>query len=384
MKSNDSVTQSACGDQYRKIIRLFQFPVKNCIFEGMKPITSLVTACLLLAYAGCSHRVMKHTDQTRKVQADKKLYYNEISGFERSTGLGAITAAIHKLYRVTSYTTYLFTPDVHANAEMIRTGRFKRAAIGTISAQESVSGTATAIYCGDFNIALLTCAHILSSPDTLISYFPLSADNPEGEIKSISLRTKEEFYIKELTDCGPFSVLAMDSEKDIAIIGKHCEVEKNPAVFDYPMGRSGELGWGDLVYILGYSQAGLMMTRALVSKPAGADNENFMVDALVNKGFSGGVILAIRNGEPRYETVGLIKSVATRRDYVLRPKNSIDHYYSEKIPYTDETYVATQESFSYGINFVVTTADLITFYKQNREQLLQQGYNLDGFFRFDN
>ena len=350
----------------------------------MKPITSLVTACLLLSLAGCSHRVMKHTDQTRKVQADKKLYYNEISGFERSTGLGAITAAIHKLYRVTSYTTYLFTPDVHANAEMIRTGRFKRAAIGTISAQESVSGTATAIYCGDFNIALLTCAHILSSPDTLISYFPLSADNPEGEIKSISLRTKEEFYIKELTDCGPFSVLAMDSEKDIAIIGKHCEVEKNPAVFDYPMGRSGELGWGDLVYILGYSQAGLMMTRALVSKPAGADNENFMVDALVNKGFSGGVILAIRNGEPRYETVGLIKSVATRRDYVLRPKNSIDHYYSEKIPYTDETYVATQESFSYGINFVVTTADLITFYKQNREQLLQQGYNLDGFFRFDN
>ena len=76
--------------------------------------------------------------------------------------------------------------------------------------------------------------------------------------------------------------------------------------------------------------------------------------------------------------------MATRRDYVLRPKNSIDHYYSEKIPYTDETYVATQESFSYGINFVVTTADLINFYKQNRENLLLQGFNLDGFFRFDN
>ncbi|MCK9203995.1 MAG: hypothetical protein M0P58_06080 [Bacteroidales bacterium] len=50
---------------------------------------------------------------------------------------------------------------------------------------------------------------------------------------------------------------------------------------------------------------------------------------LLNKGFNGGTILAVRDGIPNFELVGLVKSISTKREYVLCPRNDMNVYYND-------------------------------------------------------
>ena len=45
----------------------------------------------------------------------------------------------------------------------------------------------------------------------------------------------------------------------------------------------------------------------------------FLVDAVFNRGYSGGIVLAIRDGVPNFELVGLVKSVPAEYEYVMKP-----------------------------------------------------------------
>jgi hypothetical protein len=307
-------------------------------------------------------------------------YDSEFPNSNASCEIESITHSIRKLYRISYYTTYTFTPDTRMTGDLVQSGKFKKLALGVIRAQESVSGTATVILKTNQRVAFLTCAHILSSPDTLISYFPPSSEDPINYMKSISIKDKEELFVKDIPACGPFVILAMDLENDIAIIGKKCEEFQDTSVFSYPLGHARELEWGNFVYIFGYPHGGLMVTKGIVSKSNGLDAGSFTVDALLNKGFSGGIILAIRDGSPNFELVGLVKSVSAKREYVLRPKNDVNFYYSDQVPYTDEEFVGTDEILNYGINYVVPAEDLIAFYTRNHSDLIKNGYNLDSFF----
>lgn len=343
----------------------------------MKYLNIFYLLLLCLAYTCCINKTMK---PVHKILKDGR-YNSEFPYSNASREIESITHSIRKLYRISYYTTYLFTTDTRMTGDLVRSGKFKKMALGVIRAQESVSGTATVILKTDQRIALLTCAHILSSPDTLISYFPPSSEDPINYMKSISVKDKEELFVKDFPACGTFVTLAADLKNDIAIIGKKCEEVQDTSVFSYPLGHARELAWGNFVYILGYPYVGLMITKGIVSKPSGLNSGSFTVDALLNKGFSGGIILAICDGAPIFELVGLVKSVSVKREYVLRPKNDINFYYSDKAPYSDEEFVGTSEVLNYGINYVVPAEDLITFYTRNRDELIKNGYYLDSFFR---
>jgi len=335
----------------------------------------LLITCL--AYTSCINKTMKRAQKNQKEQR----YDGEFTNTDASREIESISHSIKKLYRISYYTSYLFTPEALMTGDIIRSGKFRKLALGVIRAQESVSGSATVILRTEQRIALLTCAHILSSPDTLISYFPPSSEDPINYMKSISIKEKEEIFVKDLSSCGSFVTLATDTENDVAIIGKTCEEPGDTGVFSCPAGHARQLRWGDFVYILGYPHGSLMITRGIVSTPGGPEACSFTVDALLNKGYSGGIILATRNGAPHFELVGLVKSIASKREYVLRPKNDINYYYSDKVPYTDETFVGTDEVLNYGINYVVPAEALVRFYTRNRDELIKHGYNTDSFFR---
>jgi len=49
-------------------------------------------------------------------------------------------------------------------------------------------------------------------------------------------------------------------------------------------------------------------------------------------------------------------------------------------PYTGELKLKSEKDIKYGITFSVTTEILRNFYKENREALVERGYDLDGFF----
>ena len=51
-----------------------------------------------------------------------------------------------------------------------------------------------------------------------------------------------------------------------------------------------------------------------------------MIDALINRGLSGGPVVAIRGNVPTYDLVGIISSVPTEKKFVLTPGTSEENF----------------------------------------------------------
>jgi hypothetical protein len=337
------------------------------------------TAFLLivfLAFSGCMDRELR---DYRRTLSDGR-YDSEFPSRNASDEISTIASSVHKLYSVSYYTTWQFTRESRVLRFHMIAGLFTKMAVGTISTQESVFGSATVVLAGGNKVALLTCDHIVNSPDTMVTWYEPTEEEPVPFIKSISIKEKQENWVRNLGDCGPFIVLASDFNLDIAIIGKTCgSLAEEPVVFPYPYGRSSELEWGSFVYIFGYPMGQPVVTKAIVSKPVKDDPDEFTVDALLNKGYSGGLILAIRDGVPHFELVGLVRSVSSDEEYYLRPASNDERYY-EIFPYKGEMYVNTREQVHYGLNFTVPAGKILGFYKKHRDELVREGYDLDPFF----
>ena len=341
-----------------------------------KANTGIRLLALLFLFGACMNRELR---DYRKAFSDGR-YDSEFPSRNASDEIGAIAASVRKLYSVSHYTTWQFGRESQVTWFHIRSGLYTRMAAGTIETQEAVAGSATVVLSDGKKTALLTCDHIVHSPDTLVNWYEPLGGEQMPVIQSISVKTKQENWVRELGDCGPFTVLASDPELDVAVIGKTCAaVTRDPIVFPYPYGCSSELEWGSFVYIFGYPMGMPVVTKAIVSKSLRNDPDEFTVDALLNKGYSGGLILAIRDGVPHFELVGMVKSVSSDEESYLRPAQEDKRYY-EVFPYKGEVFANTREQVHYGLNFTVPAGKILDFYKKNRPELVRNGYNLDSFF----
>jgi hypothetical protein len=307
-------------------------------------------------------------------------YGSEFPSVNATDEIGKITRSVKKVYSVSSYTTYQFRREAKVTGFQLRQGTYKKAAWGVISTNETVFGTATVIGYENSRVVLLTCAHVVTSPDTLISYFESADDEPARYIRSISIREKQENWVKDLSSCGPFTVLATDSDNDAAFLGKKCESLTDTVIpFPYRAGSARDLGWGSFVYIFGYPLGNQVITKGIVSPAARRPMGEFSIDALLNKGYSGGIILALRNGMPAFELVGMVKTVNSSREEFLRPSSGQERA-PDWLPYKGDIYVGKSDNIQYGLNAVIPFESILDFYQKNRQELIIDGYNLDRFF----
>jgi hypothetical protein len=307
-------------------------------------------------------------------------YGSEFPSGNASGEIEIITRSVKKVYSVSSYTTFQFRREAKITGYHLHQGIYTKAAWGVISTNETAFGTATIIGFLNSHVALLTCAHIVQSPDTLVSYFEPANEDPSRYIQSISIKEKQEIWVKELSSCGPFTILASDIPSDIAILGKNCESLTDTVMpFPYPSGLARDLGWGSFVYVFGYPMGNQVITTGIVSLTSKRPMGEFSIDALLNKGYSGGIILALRNGVPNFELVGMVKTVNSTREEFLKP-SSDQQRAPDWMPYQGEVYIGTSENIQYGLNAVVPFEIILNFYKKNRQELITNGYNLDNFF----
>jgi hypothetical protein len=331
---------------------------------------------LLFSFSGCVNYKLSLLSKGLK----DGHYDSEFPSANSSTAIEQITHSVKKLYCVSSYSTYQFKREAKVTRFHLWNGTYKKAAWGVISTNETTFGTATIMGHADSRVALLTSAHIIHSPDTLIGYYETTEEDPLLYIKSFSVKEKQENWVKDLSSCGPFQVLASDLSSDIAILGKKCESTKDTIIpFSYPAGKARELEWGNFVYALGYPLGNLIVTKGIVSLPVYRQSGEFTLDALLNKGFSGGIILAIRDGVPNFELVGIIKSVNAVQDQFLKPSED-NNPYADYIPYKGDIFVGRSERIQYGLNAVVPFEVIQDFYQKHRMELVKDGFNLDGFF----
>lgn len=334
-----------------------------------------LTAGLLLS--GCSGKSSKIT----RKGVVHEFYDCNFPDKDASSDLEKLTRSVCKVYSVATYKTYYFKPGLHIIKKNLTPEILESGSFGITTSTETTSGTATLIFRSMDKLTLVTCAHVVSSPDTLITWFKSLPQETDPVISSISIKVKQELFIREFGVCGKLDLLSMDQENDVAFLGKEC-LNPDPSleIFSYPAGNTRQLRWGSFVYILGYPMGSLMVTRGIVSKPK-KEEDTFMVDALFNKGFSGGILVAIRGGIPNFEWVGMIRSVPSQKEYYLRPeKEAHEAGYDAHASYTGELFVGTHEAISYGVTTVVPVEKIRDLYLKNRTSMKTAGYNLDGVF----
>ena len=261
-------------------------------------------------------------------------------------------------------------------------GNAEGKAVKEVILNRTSSGSATIICYSNRKVALLTCAHVVYFPDTVITYFIGEDQRSTGIIRTVDVKDRQSNYVSTLTGLRDVDILAIDRTNDIALIGQQFDIE--PAfptpVFSYPVGRAKELEWGAFVYLFGYPSGYLLVTKGIVSLSNKDRGSSFFTDAVTNQGFSGGIVLAIRDGVPNFELVGIVKTVFGRTHNFLSPSSDDGSaLYDPAVPYTGKAYVRSRLELEYGVTQAVSSEAIVDFLQAHSDRLLVEGYNLRPF-----
>jgi hypothetical protein len=281
------------------------------------------------------------------------------------------------------YESYEFSAQSKLTRAQISDDVIEEKSISKYHFNQPATGTATVIYRQHRQVALLTCAHIVFFPDTVIAYYRDENGRETDIIQTVAFKIRQNINIIDFHLGGDFEILAMDRERDIAIIGKHLKIDTpfSVPVFRYPRGTAEELNWGSFVYVIGFPRGEKMITRAIVSRPTRDKEDTFVIDAVFNRGFSGGIVLALRDGVPNFELVGMAKSVPAETKLYLAPKHSFKILEtSPQNTYQGEIKAETYENIFYGITYVVSVEAITRFIEKNAANLLDNNFFPELFF----
>lgn len=299
---------------------------------------------------------------------------------ESSEYLDEIIGSVKLVNSISFYEVYLFDKEKRILKDRINEAVYQRYYSTKSDFTNTASGTATIIFLQSNKVGLITCAHIVDMPDTLITYHREKDGTGTDYIESYSIKKSQSNYVVEFPGSGNIDLIASDRAKDIAYMGKEFENEKILPLneFSYPLGDAEELGWGTFTYVFGYPLNFRMISRAIVSSPLKDDNSSFLLDAVFNRGMSGGIILALRDGIPNFELIGMVQSVPGDREFILKPsvKNSKTGY-NPNIPYNGEIFVDEFKNIKYGITKVVSVNSIKNFFNEQSSLLREKGFYPD-------
>jgi len=340
-------------------------------------LTITLFTCAVFFLSSCNKTTY---DAVYPTLSDGK-YDSEFPYRNCSDQLEEIARSLVKVDVLVFYETYSYSRSSQVTIQQIKlSGKAENLADGSDVQTESHGGTAIALKAGPGHLAYLTCAHIVNYPDTVIQYYPYPENN---YVQAIGIKARQQNRVSTSPAGGELQILAKDKRSDIAIMGKKLETSSNQTndTFSYPIGNSEELDWGSFVYIMGFPLGHAMITRGIVSNPDRISKGSFLIDAVFNVGFSGGPVIAVRDGVPNFEMVGMVKSSAAVNKFYLIPENTdkpAELNMSE--PYEGKLKIQSEKEIQYGITFSITTAALIDFYRKNKESIKRQGFDLDWFF----
>jgi S1-C subfamily serine protease len=288
--------------------------------------------------------------------------------------LEEISKAIKLINNLTFYRSYSYYDSTITDKNLDDFDLLDKAAV-TNTISKTSSGTGAIISVSGNNVALLTAAHIVSYPDTIISYYATKG-KPSEYIESILYKERQTIY-SDLPEGGRLKIIAKDDKNDIAIIGNSFN-DITPIrfpVFNFNFGNAKELKWGSFVYLLGYPMHHKMVTSGIVSNPNYNGTGNFLVDAPINRGSSGGLVLAIRGAAPNFELVGIISSVPAEKRFILTPNNPArDIHFLPGTKYDGEMTIEQLDGIKYGIGKIVSSEKVRKFLEENKVLLYSQGY----------
>lgn len=336
------------------------------------PSALCVSACLLLA--SCAPSVYKQVYPTLlDGRYDSEFPYNSCS-----TQLEEISETVKRVTTMAHYKNYAFPLSDSVRISDITKDFLDRRETSASYQHYSVAGSGTVVYSENGKIALLTCAHVCDFSDTLITRHVGPDYLMTPFIRSIAIKKNQLVFLDEVAGGVTLDLLAIDRTSDLAILGQRL----NPLqsfqlrVFTYPLGRAKDLEWGSFVYLFGYPAGYRMVTKGIVSLPSRAPQGSFIIDAVVSPGSSGSIALAIRDGVPHFELVGIVKMIPAQTSYFLAPSKDGNVEYDPLEPYHGEVFVERKAEIQQGIALAIPTETIVSFIQNNLQRLTYRGYDL--------
>ncbi|MSS70722.1 MAG: serine protease [Candidatus Latescibacteria bacterium] len=223
---------------------------------------------------------------------------------------------------------------------------------------------------------VLTVAHVVTAPDTMRSYLWDEQGQPTGVLTSISVKTSDFVFItgRGGVHAGA-AVRKVDREQDLALLTASIPATTGALEdFSFRVGDSSALDWGTLTYLLGYPHGQAQLTWGIVSP--GAREGDFQVAATVNLGYSGGPVIAIRDGLPNVELVGLCKWASTNNIRYIAPNDMLGEGVRMTPRLIEETVVKEARQIEYGTAFVVPINVIRKFVLGAREVFAEKGIDV--------
>ncbi len=309
-------------------------------------------------------------------------YDSEFPFTNPSKELEQIARSVRLINSLAFYKQYIFSEISRIKLEDIfQKNQLINRSVAIKHFSRTASGTGTIVSAKSNYISLLTCDHIVNFPDTIISYYSDQLGRKTQFIESISIKTKQTNYTN-IPSTVELEVLFSNEKSDVALLG--CYVENYNSLkfppFKFPFGDSDELEWGTFVYSLGMPLHKKMISSGLISKSE-KSADYFYTNLSINEGASGGIVLAIRDGAPNLELIGIISNAPADMEYYLKPP-MIDHNiaYREDSKYGGNSYIGIRRNIRYGVVNVVGINRIKEIFVENEGILSQKGIYISQLF----
>jgi len=285
--------------------------------------------------------------------------------------------SVLRILVTTYYNTYNFG-DRYITLADIKTNKPKDIATEYFSSEQSTAGTSIILQYSHDDALLITCNHVVSSADTLITYYEGETIPPKTFIKSISIKQRENKLIFSPSNLQEFDVIATDQRADLALLttslGNNIGSIRHPLTF--AAGNNDFLQIGTFLYIIGFPKGFPMITRAIASNSKPRNSRFFITDAIFNPGISGGLVFASKDNFHSFQWIGMARSATASAEDVLIPKPDTDEKYGKVArPYRDSIFVQQKTRISYGITQAIPINSIKNFIEENKRTILRNGFS---------
>ncbi len=228
-----------------------------------------------------------------------------------------------------------------------------------------------------YNVAVaLTNAHLVTAPDT-IRYFMRDARGMETTVlERISIKTSTSLHVVNRDgESISAKIVRLDPEADLSLLKLNIpHLMKKPWPFLLRLGKTSDLQWGNFVYIAGHPKNKMHLTAGTVSLDE--DKDRFFVDAPIRAGYSGGPVVAVRDGLPNFELVGLCRGATTETFRLLVPHQRLNEGAALSPDLLDHISVEEREMVEPGLGIIVSIEAVKRFLLDSSEQLRENGVDI--------
>ncbi len=344
----------------------------------MKILTLIFLISSVSIFLSCTKTVYI-SDNSRIIDGE---YDSEFPHLPTTEYLEEINQSVKLVNAIASYRGYDFPLSAGLIKSKLHEEDIKENALKEKYLNSPASGTATVIFQDPSKVALLTCAHIVNFPDTIVTYFLDKKGKKTPFVQSVYYKVRQNLTVTGLPEVNNYEIFTTDDKKDIAIIGKTYSKfqSRNIPEFSYPKGKAEELKMGTFVYLFGFPRGERMVSTAIVGRANKDRNHGFIVDAPMHNGISGGLVLAVRDGVPNFELVGMIFAVAGEHISFLGPdKDSEPIELDMQRLYTGDVYLNSTRQVVYGITYAVSIEAIESFINDNKDLFKIRGFDSDLF-----